>query len=102
MRGKEDALIMKYTLNNLNNRTVYLPFEGRVKGVIDWGDRVTEVLDKSYVYSADLSHVYAQGAESTVEVAFKGTVESLTTNSTTKEKSSRVHSSASHNGVRPN
>ena len=84
MRGKEDALIMKYALNNLNNRTVYLPFEGRVKGVIDWGDGVTEVLDKSYVYSADLSHVYAQGAESTVEVAFKGTVESLTTNSTTK------------------
>lgn len=84
MRGKEDALILKYVLNNLNNRTVYLPFEGRVKGVIDWGDGVTEVLDKSYVYSADLSHVYAQGAESTVEVAFKGTVESLTTNSTTK------------------
>lgn len=84
MRGKEDALIMKYALNNLNNRTVYLPFEGQVKGVIDWGDGVTEVLDESYVYSADLSHVYAQGAESTVEVAFKGTVESLTTNSTTK------------------
>lgn len=84
MRGKEDALILKYVLNNLNNRTVYLPFEGRVKGVIDWGDGVTEVLDKSYVYSADLSHVYAQGAESTVEVAFKGTVESMTTNSTTK------------------
>lgn len=84
MRGKEDALILEYVLNNLNNRTVYLPFEGRVKGVIDWGDGVTEVLDKSYVYSADLSHVYAQGAESTVEVAFKGTVESLTTNSTTK------------------
>ena len=83
MRGKEDALIMKYALNNLNNRTVYLPFEGRVKDVIDWGDGVTEVLDKSYVYSADLSHAYAQGAESTVEVAFKGTVESLTTNSTT-------------------
>ena len=55
-----------------------------MKGVIDWGDGVTEVLDKSYVYSADLSHVYAQGAESTVEVAFKGTVDSLTTNSTTK------------------
>lgn len=35
MRGKEDALILKYVLNNLNNRTVYLPFEGRVKGVID-------------------------------------------------------------------
>lgn len=84
MRGKEDALILKYVLNNLNNRTVYLPFEGRVKGVIDWGDGVTEVLDKSYVYSADLSHAYTQGAESTVEVAFKGTVESLTTNSTTK------------------
>lgn len=84
MRGKEDALIMKYALNNLNNRTVYLPFEGRVKGVIDWGDGVTEVLDKSYVYSAGLSHAYAQGAESTVEVAFKGTVESLATNSTTK------------------
>lgn len=84
MRGKEDALIMKYALNNLNNRTVYLPFEGRVKGVIDWGDGMTEVLDKSYVYSADLSHAYPQGAESTVEVAFKGTVESLATNSTTK------------------
>lgn len=84
MRGKEDALILKYVLNNLNNRTVYLPFEGRVKGVIDWGDGVTEVLDKSYVYSADLSHVYAQGAESTVEVAFKGTVETLTTNNSTK------------------
>ncbi|RGR48537.1 hypothetical protein DWY45_17375 [Phocaeicola plebeius] len=84
MRGKEDALIMKYALNNLNNRTVYLPFEGRVKGVIDWGDGVTEVLDKSYVYSADLSHAYAQGAESTVEVAFRGTVETLATNNSTK------------------
>lgn len=84
MRGKEDALILEYALNNLNNRTVYLPFEGRVKGVIDWGDGVTEVLDKEYISSADLSHAYAQGAESTVEVAFKGTVESLTTNGTTK------------------
>ncbi len=84
MRGKEDALIMKYALNNLNNRTVYLPFEGRVKGVIDWGDGMTESIDKEYLTSADLSHAYAPGAESTVEVAFKGTVETLTTNNSTK------------------
>ena len=57
MRGKEDALILEYVLNNLNNRTVYLPFEGRVKGVIDWGDGVTESVDKEYLTSADLSHV---------------------------------------------
>ena len=48
---------------------------------------MTEVLDKSYVYSADLSHAYAQGAESTVEVAFRGTVETLATNNSTKAKS---------------
>ena len=84
MRGKEDALILEYTLNNLNNRTVYLPFEGRVKGVIDWGDGVTESIDKEYLTSADLSHAYAQGSEPTVEVIFKGTVETLTTNNSTK------------------
>lgn len=27
MRGKEDALILEYVLNNLNNRTVYLPLK---------------------------------------------------------------------------
>lgn len=80
MRGKEDALILEYVLNNLNNRTVYLPFEGRVKGVIDWGDGVTESIDKENLTSADLSHSYAPGAASTVSVAFKGTVETLTTN----------------------
>jgi len=77
MRGKEDALILEYVLNN---RTVYLPFEGRVKGVIDWGDGVTESIDKENLTSADLSHSYAPGAASTVSVAFKGTVETLTTN----------------------
>ena len=84
MRGKEDALILEYALNNLNNRTVYLPFEGRVKGVIDWGDGATESIDKENLSSADLSHTYAQGTESTVEVAFKGTVETLTTSHSTK------------------
>lgn len=84
MRGKEDALILEYTLSNLNNRTVYLPFEGRVKGVIDWGDGMTESIDKENLTSTDLSHTYAQGAASTVEVAFKGTVETLTTTNTTK------------------
>lgn len=57
MRGKEDALIMKYALNNLNNRTVYLPFEGRVKGVIDWGDGVTEV-STSHTYIRPTCHTF--------------------------------------------
>ena len=79
MRGIEDALIMEYKLSDLNNNTVYLPFKGHVRGVIDWGDGTTETIDDQYVTSATLSHAYGEGISSTVSVAFKGTVEALST-----------------------
>lgn len=79
MRGIEDALIMEYKLSALNNRTVYLPFEGHVRGVIDWGDGTTETIGDQYVTSATLSHAYGEGTSSTTSVTFKGTVEALTT-----------------------
>lgn len=82
MRGQEDALIMEYQLNTLNNNTVYLPFEGEVKGVIDWGDGTTETIEGNYS-STTLSHHYKEGTSSIVSVAFKGTAEILTTNSGT-------------------
>lgn len=81
MRSKEDALIMKYKLTELNGHTVYLPFEGQVKGVIDWGDGTTETIEPNYYSSASLSHTYKESTSSTATVTFKGTVENLTTNS---------------------
>lgn len=79
MRGIDDALIMEYKLSALNNNTVYLPFEGQVRGVIDWGDGTTETIGDQYVTSATLSHTYGEGISSTVSVTFKGTVEALST-----------------------
>lgn len=84
MRSQEDALILEYQLNALNNNTVYLPFAGEVKGVIDWGDGTTEPLEGSYS-PATLYHKYGEGTSSTVSVTFKGSVEALLTNSDTAQ-----------------
>ena len=84
IRSQQDALIMEFQLNALNDNTVYLPFNGKVRGVIDWGDGTTETLEGKYS-STDLFHHYKDVTSSTVSVTFKGTVEALITNSGTSQ-----------------
>lgn len=83
MRSSDDDLVLEITLNPLNDFTAYLPLEGNVKGVIDWGDGNSESVDTYIGTSGSLKHQY-NGITSVTkkQIRFRGTADHLTSKST--------------------
>lgn len=86
IRNSEDDLVLEISLNPLNNFTAYLPFEGNVKGVVDWGDGNSEAVN-TYIGSAgELNHHYDRISSVTKkQIRFRGSVDYLTSTSTYKD-----------------
>lgn len=83
MRNSDDDLVLEMNLNPVNNYTAYLPLEGQVKGIIDWGDGTSETVDGYIGTSGALNHHYENTTDVTsVQIRFRGTAERLSSVST--------------------
>ena len=83
MRNSDDDLVLEMNLNPVNNYTAYLPLEGQIRGIIDWGDGTSETVDGYIGTAGALNHHYENITDVTpIQIRFRGTAERLSSVST--------------------